>query len=211
MENYATTGKREFLRNDVDAKAERVKSKAGRSTLNIDKKWTISTNETALLSHVQVDRYDVLKQLSWRIKRSVSFLVVYIVVTIVNAVVLIWEFSDQKHRWFIVALEAFVNLVYLLEILIEILTQTAGAYFSQCWNRVDALICLGCLVFFVISFSEKATLHISQIESRIDTVFLAIRYFVQIVRLCRFAQNVRSIRNMFKQQDVHFASSEFEH
>jgi len=212
MKHYETTSKRGFWNDDVDSKAEKVDRKAVKKSLlqTFDKKWTITTNETALLSDVHVDRYEILKQLSWRIKRSVSFLVVYIIVTIANAGVLIWELSDRKHHYIILALEAFVILVFLLEIALEILAQTAKDYFSQCWNLIDASICLVSLMFFAISFSEVANLHFFAIEIRLDTVLISIRYFVQIVRLCRFVQNARTIREIFKQQDIKFESNDFE-
>lgn len=200
MKNYATTGKREFLSDDCES------SKTTNPVGN-ERMWTITTNDNnkvSLLSSVEVQRYDVFKQIAWRIKRSVSCMVLYTLLIVINAIVLFWELMGPDQRIVLVALEVCVNLAYLLEIIVEILTQTVSGYFSQCWNRLDAMFCLLCLVFLVIFLTDSAPQHFGDLEdSHFDTILLAIRYFVRVVRLCRFAQNARATRNVCK-QDVRF-------
>jgi len=112
-------------------------------------------------------------------------------------------------------LEAIINIVFLLEITVEIIIQ--DRYFRKCWNIIDFTICTLCIISFIvfciydcISGTASSTFFASTLEtllekdendgvpkfgdrkavplgiSNLGLVLLLIRYIVQSIRLCRF-------------------------
>jgi len=61
-------------------------------------------------------------------------------------------FSRYNGHWIILAIDAFLNLMYLLEIAIGILI--GASYFSKCSNWVDVIICLACWVLSGLNLEE---------------------------------------------------------
>jgi len=167
--------------------------------------WEAPDHEVGLLTSVQVERYDVIKQLAVRIKRSVSFLVLYVILIIANAFVLIWELSGRENHIALILMEALINLIFTIEITVEILTQGKTAFFQKTWNMIDFTICIFCLFFFVVFCFEEAPKTRSGITSYFDGILLMIRYLIQLVRLVRFAKNAQYNRHIQSQDDVIFS------
>jgi len=183
---------------------------------------------------VTVKREDVIRRLSWRIKRSVSFLVVYIVIILANLFVLIWELTGTANYTASITLEALINLVFLIEVTVEIITQEK--YFSTWWNRIDFSICMLCIISFVSfcvydsvsdngtntvysssavetfahndSNDEMSTTGVTVDINDVDMVLLLLRYIFQSIRLCRFmATAARRKKNQRLENDIEFPES----
>lgn len=97
---------------------------------------------------VKVDRDDVIRRLSWRVKRSRTFLTIYIAIILANLFILIWEVIGTAVYTVSITLEALINLVFLVEVIVEIITQ--DKYFRKCWNVIDFSICMLCIISFVV-------------------------------------------------------------
>merc|ERR1719382_493731 len=120
-------------------------------------------HEVGLLTSIQVERYDLIKGLAFRIKKSVSFLLLYIGQLIANMFVLIWEFSGSEDHIAVILIELLINLFFVVEILIEIVTQGRTEYFKNIWNRLDFTVCMFCIIFFVVFFVLRRLLTATQI------------------------------------------------
>jgi len=206
MKKYATTDQREPVSPTTTGEVNlHKKSSTG---VQYTRFCSVNSNEdhdAGLLTKVEVDgRYDVLKRVAWKIKTSASFLAIYFLLIIVNAAVLIWEISASKNRWLVIGLEILVNLAYLTEILIEILTQGVAIYFTKFWNCVDSFVCLMCLVLFTIFLSDDTPQDHEDIESRVDSVLIIIRYLMQMLRLYRFAIKGKNTQQISNQGDIVF-------
>jgi len=158
-------------------------------------------NEVGLITSIQVERYDIIKQLAARIKRSVSYLALYIVLTIANIFVLAWEISGREKHIAAISIEALINLVFVLEIAVEIVTEGRAVYFMNTWNRVDFTICVFCVIFFVIFCFQEAPNSHKDLSNFLDGILLTVRYVYQLGRLCRFANKARLSRHFHTQQD----------
>merc|ERR1719319_1831856 len=165
------------------------------------------TTEVGLLTehteNIEVGNDDVLKRIAWRIKRSVSFFVLYIVLIILNAFVLIWEIAaaGKENHAIVIILEAMINIIFIVELSVEILTQGREEFFQSTWNRVDFVVCIVCVIFFIVFLFDEMPKGRHDITTYLDGVVLSIRYCVQLFRLCRFVKSSRQGRN---QDDIVF-------
>lgn len=168
--------------------------------------WTITTNDTkvSLLTSIQVNRYDVLKQVSWKVKQSVCFVLLYSMLIIANGVVLVWYMTrSKKHRHIMFWLEASVNLAFVLEVMVTILIQTPTYYFSRCWNCLDFIICLACLVLSGFFLYQNPKIY-NDVEVEVQDDLLEVRYFISFIRVCRFALTAMATRKTMMQSNVRF-------
>jgi hypothetical protein len=188
---------------------------------------------------VKVDREDVIRRLSWKVKRSMTFLIIYILVIMANIFILIWETTGKASYSVTITLESIINLVFLLEITVEIITQ--DRYFRQCWNITDFTICMLCIISFIVfciydsvSGTASSTFYAFTFESLLEKddddkpkfgdreavpleisdlnmVLLLTRYIVQSIRLCRFMVTAAK-RNSSKvlEKDVRFTDNQTE-
>jgi len=97
---------------------------------------------------VKVEREDLIRRLSWRVKRSWTFLTIYIAIILANLFILIWEVIGTAVYTVSITLEALINLVFLIEVIVEIITQ--DNYFGKCWNLIDFSICMLCIISFIV-------------------------------------------------------------
>merc|ERR1719319_1579693 len=158
------------------------------------------TTEVGLLTehteNIEVGNDDVLKRIAWRIKRSVSFFVLYIVLIILNAFVLIWEIAaaGKDNHAIVIILEAMINIIFIVELSVEILTQ--ADFWKSCWNRVDVVICVLCVMMFITFLLVDDTIDKKISEEKeiavglddLDQVLLFLRYTIMLFRTCRFAK-----------------------
>merc|ERR1719320_1383639 len=158
----------------------------------------------------KIEREDVFRRLVWRVKRLVSFLVFYVVIVLGNLFLLIWELSGTAIWTVAITLEALINVVFLVEVIVEIITQ--DDYFSKCWNILDLTICMLCIISFIVTiiyddvsddnpgslYSTSIIHHVDEDEiddsntsdtgtvqfdmNHVDMVLLLIRYIVQSTR-----------------------------
>jgi len=160
--------------------------------------------EVGLITSIQVERYDVIKQLAVRIKRSISYLVLYVVLIVANAFVLVWEISGRESHIAVIVLEALINLIFVLEMAVEIVTQGRTVFFLSTWNKVDFTICIFCVIFFVIFCVQEAPDNHKELSTFLDGILLTIRYLYQLGRLCRFAKKAQMTRHFQSQDDIIF-------
>merc|ERR1719461_1438983 len=66
---------------------------------------------------------DRIKQIAWKIKRSVSFIVLYVFLILLNLFVLVWEITKHENKELVITLEFFINLMFVIEIGVEMITQ----------------------------------------------------------------------------------------
>merc|ERR1719447_1871521 len=149
---------------------------------------------------MQVDRYDVLKRLALQIKGSVSFLILYVVLIIANLFVLIWEFAGRSSHIAVILMEASINFMFLAEIVVEILIQGSTRYFEDNWNRIDFLVCVFCLLFFIVFCFESTPNNHADVSSYLDGILIGLRYSIQLIRFCRFAKNARRAHHIKQSQ-----------
>jgi len=97
---------------------------------------------------IKVEREDVIRRLSWRVKRSTSFLVIYIIIILTNLFILAWEITGSASWIVTTILGALINLVFLIEVTVEMITQ--DQYFRKCWNVIDFVICVLCILSFIV-------------------------------------------------------------
>jgi len=97
---------------------------------------------------IKVEREDVIRRLSWRVKRSTTFLVIYIIIILTNLFILAWEITGSASWVVTTTLGALINLVFLIEVTVEIITQEQ--YFKQCWNIIDFVVCILCILSFIV-------------------------------------------------------------
>jgi len=161
-------------------------------------------NEVGLITSIQVERYDIIKQLATRIKRSVSYLVLYIVLIIANIFVLAWEISERGSHIAVIVMEGLINLIFALEIAVEIVTQGRTAFFMNTWNRVDFTICVFCVIFFVVFCFQELPDNRKELSTFLDGILLTARYLYQIGRLVRFAKKARTSTHFISQDDIIF-------
>jgi len=186
--------------------SEKSSSKQGKRYFTLSSK---TDYDVSLLSEIKVHgRYDVLKRVAWRLWSSNSFFVMYNMLIVSNIVVLVWEFTLGTNRWVVIGLEMVVNVAYLLEIVIEIMTQGRAEYFANFWNCLDVLVCLVCLVLFGIFLDEDIPQNHIDIESSFDAVIIIFRYLLQFIRMSRFALKGKSNREKTKLLDVVFEDQE---
>jgi len=157
-------------------------------------------DDTGMLTEMHVDRYDVLKRLAIQIKSSVSFLVLYIVLILANLFVLIWEFAGKSSHIAVVLVEALINFMFLAEIVVEMLIQGLTRYFDDNWNRVDFLVCVFCLLFFIVFCFENTPDNHTDISNYLDGILIGLRYSIQLIRFCRFAKNARRAHHIKRSQ-----------
>merc|ERR1719233_1573938 len=155
--------------------------------------------DRGMLTQMQVDRY-VLKRLALQIKGSVSFLVLYVVLIIANLFVLIWEFAGQSSHVAVILIEASINFMFLAEIVVEMLIQGLTRYFDDNWNRVDFLVCMFCLLFFIVFCFESSPESHADVSNYLDGILIGLRYTIQLIRFCRFAKNARRTHHIKKSQ-----------
>jgi len=98
--------------------------------------------------HIKVEREDVIRRLSWRVKRSTTFLIIYIIIILTNLFILVWELTGTASWLATTILGAVINLIFLIEVTVEIITQ--DHYFKKCWNVVDFVICVLCILSFIV-------------------------------------------------------------
>jgi len=122
---------------------------------------------------VKVEREDLIRRLSWRVKRSWTFLTIYIVIILANLFILIWEVIGTAIYAVSITLEALINLVFLVEVIVEIITQ--DHYFRKCWNLVDFSICMLCIISFIAfciydnaSADSSSSLFLTSVENLTD-------------------------------------------
>jgi len=194
---------------------------------------SVSSQDNVVL---EVKPEDVLRRLSWRVKRSVSFLVVYIIVILANLFVLIWEITGTAIYSVSITLEALINVIFLIEVTVEIMTQEK--YFSSWWNRIDFLICMLCIISFVafciyyaVSGNSSSVYSTTTLEivhdddgndlvdggnvpldiNDVDMVLLLIRYIFQSIKLCRFmATAAKRKKTQGLEKDIEFPDSQAE-
>jgi len=158
------------------------------------------TTEVGLLAehteNIEVGNDDVLKRIAWRIKRSVSFFVLYIVLIILNAFVLIWEIAaaGKENHAIVIILEAMINIIFIVELSVEILTQGRRQFFASTWNRVDFVVCCVCAIFFIIFLFDEMPKGHRDITTYLDGILIGIRYSIQLFRMMRFVKSSRQGR-----------------
>jgi hypothetical protein len=187
---------------------------------------------------VKVKPEDVLKRLSWRVKRSVSFLTVYVIVILANLFVLIWEITGSAIYSVSIAMEALINIVFAIEVTVEIITQEK--YFSSWWNRIDFAICMLCIISFIAfciyysvsddSSSVYSTTSFDILDDAddddsnqddggtfpldindVDMGLLLVRYIFQSIKLCRFMVTAAKRKKTQRlEQDIEFPDTQAE-
>merc|ERR1719319_2091158 len=163
------------------------------------------TTEVGLLAehteNIEVGNDDVLKRIAWRIKRSVSFFVLYIVLIILNAFVLIWEIAaaGKENHAIVIILEAMINIIFIVELSVEILTQ--DNFWASWWNRVDVVICVLCVVMFITFLLIEVRVDEDPSDEQLavdvddlDQFLLFLRYSIQLFRICRFVKAAKELK-----------------
>jgi hypothetical protein len=66
---------------------------------------------------------------------------------VLQAFVLVWEFIGGSHaHWIVIVVEALISLMLVVEVTINIIT--IPDYFRRCFNVVDFVITVLCILFF---------------------------------------------------------------
>jgi len=190
---------------DETPRQEKTSATIASPNMTINSWGTSYTNDKNLsrLSSMKISRKDLLKQLAGKIKQSQIFLLFNIIIIIANATLLWLAWRKQDSHWIFSAIEAFVNFIFLLEIVLEILTDSA--YFSKRFNLVDVIICFACWVLWAVYFEDSCRKNWKiDVESEINVDLLAARYVVQTLRISRYIMNAYVARRYLKQEDVKF-------
>ena len=154
---------------------------------------------------------------AWRIRQSVPYFFLYLILIILNAFVLLFEIlggvSDDNsndndsndnnnnntgaHK-IVIILEAIITLMFVGEVLVEVITQEWHNYWESWLNRLDFIVCILCVILFLVfTIVEEAPHSHYSIESYIDSIIVGIRYGVQAVRFIRFAHKLSLVLFFF--------------
>lgn len=115
---------------------------------------------------------------------------VYFIIMILNLAVVIWEVAGGKFHPGIIAIETLINSCMVIEQGINIFVYSWD-YFRKYLNILDFLVTIVCLIFFILFFKIN-------LPSGLESVFLAFRYILQLVRLATIAYRSRLRRDLLK-------------
>jgi len=180
------------------------------SVINESPKGTINSGGTSYTNYedlnrsssLKISRKDFLRQLAWKIKQSQILLLFYFIAIMTNGILLWLSYRKEDSHWIFTVIEVLLNCIYVLEIVVEILTDVS--YFSKCCNYVDIIICLACWVLLAVYLWESRRIKHQDIESEIDVDLLSARYVVQTIRISRYLKTAYIGRRYLKQDDVKF-------
>merc|ERR1719229_1224476 len=103
--------------------------------------------------------HEWIKATAWRIKQSVQFFLVYLILIILNAFVLIWEVTDGGDRKICIILEGIITLMFMGEVCVQIITEEWNKYWASWLNRIDLIVCILCVLLYIIFASVKDAPH----------------------------------------------------
>eukprot|EP01060_Flectonema_neradi_P040764 TRINITY_DN940_c3_g1_i2.p1 TRINITY_DN940_c3_g1~~TRINITY_DN940_c3_g1_i2.p1 ORF type:complete len:241 (+),score=41.27 TRINITY_DN940_c3_g1_i2:77-724(+) len=110
-------------------------------------------------------------------------------VVLAAGLILVGSSTSSMGKWWYKALEGFLTLLFLLEILIKMYLQGIMPYLSQSkTNLVEALICCLCISIFMASLYEKDSTE----EGVVEALLLSLRYLALLGRLCFFVRSSSS-------------------
>ena len=172
--------------------------------------------------------HEYLKATAFKIKQSVQFFLLYVILIVLNAFVLIWvysfiqnvsiypctvsmhtlkEVSDGGDRKICIILEGVITLMFMGEVAVQILTEEWVNYWSSWLNRIDLVMCILCVMLYLIFASVEDAPHSHySIGNVFDAILVGIRYGMQSLRFIRFAQRGHENRKMLNQTEIIFDS-----
>lgn len=138
-----------------------------------------------------------------RMRNTLTCIVLYIVLMLLNLFVMLWELSGRGYHPAILAVEFLINVWILLEVGLGIWA-LGRSYFDSVMNRIDAGLALACIAFFVILVIGTQTKEDSGFVSEVDAVLLACRFLFQVVRLSVLVYRSRKVALMQSQEEINF-------
>lgn len=143
--------------------------------------------------------YQCCKRISWTIKQSVSYFIIYIFLIVLNAFILVWELSGYGNRRLCIILEGFITVLFICEIIVQLITiDNCMQYWTSCANICDIIVCLMCIVFYLYSLSSHVPHTHYNISDYMDVIIIGIRYTLQTIRLLRYATKGNENRHILK-------------
>jgi hypothetical protein len=154
------------------------------------------------------DFYERLRIVAVRLRNTSSCLGLYVTLIILNLFVLLWELLGGSSHWAVLAIEAVINVLLVLEVAVNLLT-LGWSYWEAWGNRADFIITVFCVLFFILYVEEEYPLDESKELSYVDTILIATRYIVQLGRLAFIAYRGRQTTKFLQQEDVQFPADDF--
>jgi hypothetical protein len=145
-----------------------------------------------------------------RVRNTGTCLVVYLVSLLLNLFVLVWELAggERRNHWVMISVEVVINTLLLLEVATGLIS-LGKQYFSTWQNRVDFVVTVFCVLFFIVLLieeEEKASYAEDTAVSVIDVTLLILRYVIQLGRLIFIAVRGHRTSQFLQQEDVTFSS-----
>ena len=124
-----------------------------------------------------------------RFSRTARLCYVVCVVLAAGLILVSGSSTNNMNKWWYKALEGFLTVLFLLEILIKMYLQGIMPYLSQSkTNLIEALICCLCITIFIASLYETDGTE----EGVVEALLLSLRYLALLGRLCFFVRSSSS-------------------
>jgi hypothetical protein len=163
-----------------------------------------STSNSRLLNGL-VSRAEMLVTINTRLKNTVTCIIIYIALMILNIFVMSWELAGRGWHPVIVFIELLLTLFIVIEVALGIYG-LGRAYFANWMNRVDFGLAILCVLFFILIISSSSSPNniSSSFMSELDALLLAFRFLFQVARLGTLIYRSRQAALMQTQEEIDF-------
>jgi len=162
-----------------------------------------------------ISRAEWLSTINTRMKNTVTCIVIYVALMVLNVFVMCWEIAGRGWHPAILFVEFLLTLFIVIEVSLALYTQGARAYCGASWmNTADASLAVLCVGFFLLILGRsggtgsEADAARDALMSELDALLLALRFLFQVARLSVLVWRSRQAARMQQsgQEDVDFNS-----